>query len=139
MNKDNQTYHQQTYINHTLRLREMLRTLPPFAKDYFRSIEPHTSSKTRISYAYDIRVFFNFLLSENPAFRNKTMNDFTLEDLDRLTALDIEEYMEYLKVYRQEENGRIVTNTENPLCRRQDVKLADLIGQPFVRITLKNR
>ena len=64
MNKDNQTYHQQTYINHTLRLREMLRTLPPFAKDYFRSIEPHTSSKTRISYAYDIRVFFNFLLSE---------------------------------------------------------------------------
>ena len=118
MNKDNQTYHQQTYINHTLRLREMLRTLPPFAKDYFRSIEPHTSSKTRISYAYDIRVFFNFLLSENPAFRNKTMNDFTLEDLDRLTALDIEEYMEYLKVYRQEENGRIVTNTEKGLSRK---------------------
>ena len=46
------------------------------------------------------------------------MNDFTLEDLDRLTALDIEEYMEYLKVYRQEENGRIVTNTEKGLSRK---------------------
>ena len=48
------TYHEQTYIDNTLRLREILKTLPPFAKDYFRAVEPTTSARTRISYAYDI-------------------------------------------------------------------------------------
>ena len=56
------TYHEQTYIDNTLRLREILKTLPPFAKDYFRAVEPTTSARTRISYAYDIRVFFHFLM-----------------------------------------------------------------------------
>ena len=117
MNRDNQTYHQKAYIHQTLRLRDMLKTLPPFAKDYFRSIEPHTSAKTRISYAYDIRVFFNFLLSENPAYRGKSMQDFRVDDLDRITSLDIEEYLEYLKVYR-DPNSRTVTNTEKGLARK---------------------
>ena len=59
-NKQSKTYHEQTYIDNTLRLREILTTLPPFAKDYFGAVEPTTSAKTRISYAYDIRVFFIF-------------------------------------------------------------------------------
>mgnify|MGYP003289396043 CR=1 FL=1 len=55
MAKDIKTYHEQTFIDDTLRLREILTTLPAFAKDYFRAMEPTTSAKTRISYAYDIR------------------------------------------------------------------------------------
>ena len=53
------TYHEQAYIDQTLRLREILKTLPAFTKDYFRAVEPTTSARTRISYAYDIRVFFH--------------------------------------------------------------------------------
>ena len=34
------TYHEQAYIDQTLRLREILKTLPAFAKDYFRAVEP---------------------------------------------------------------------------------------------------
>ena len=30
------TYHEQAYIDQTLRLREILKTLPAFTKDYFR-------------------------------------------------------------------------------------------------------
>ena len=33
-------YYKQTQIDQTLRLREVLKTLPPFAKDYFRAMEP---------------------------------------------------------------------------------------------------
>ncbi len=51
------TYHEQTNIDYTLRLRELLKTLPPFAKDYFRAIEYTSSIRTRLNYAYDIRVF----------------------------------------------------------------------------------
>ena len=63
------TYHEQTYIDNTLRLREILKTLPAFVKDYFRAVESTTSAKTRISYAYDIRVFFHFLMECNPVYK----------------------------------------------------------------------
>ena len=32
------TYHEQNDIDNTLKLREVLKTLPPFCRDYFRAI-----------------------------------------------------------------------------------------------------
>ena len=85
------TYHEQLYIDDTLRLREILKTLPPFAKDYFRAVEPQTSTRTRISYAYDIRVFFHFLMENNPVYRQYSVDQFTVQDLERIEPIDIEE------------------------------------------------
>lgn len=116
MDKTQFTYHEQVNINNTLRLRDILKTMPDFAKDYFRSIEPTTSTRTRISYAYDIRVFFQFLLDENPAFRNKSMEDITIEVLDQIKPVDIEEYLEYLKVYQSDDG--LKTNGERAMKRK---------------------
>ncbi|MCD7714845.1 MAG: tyrosine-type recombinase/integrase [Lachnospiraceae bacterium] len=113
----NMTYHEQVNVDNVLRLREVLKTLPGFAKDYFRAIEPTTSTRTRISYAYDIRIFFQFLVSENPTFRDKDVTTLTVDVLDQLQALDIEEYQEYLKVYKDEDN-KTVTNGERGLKRK---------------------
>jgi len=110
------SYHEQTKINYTLRLREILKTLPPFAKDFFRAIEPTSSIRTRINYAYDIRVFFNFLMDENPVYRHYSIEQFTAADLDRLAAVDIEEYQEYLKVYKKDDE--LITNDEKGLARK---------------------
>ena len=110
-------YHEQSQIDQTLRLREVLKTLPPFAKDYFRAMEPKSSAKTRINYAYDIRVFFHFLLENNPIYKNYTMNQFRVQDLERIEPVDIEEYMEYLKVYKREDN-EMITNGERGLKRK---------------------
>lgn len=112
------TYHEQVTIENVRKLREVLKTLPPFTRDYFRAIEPTTSARTRISYAYDIRIFFHFLLTENPALRGKTMQDLTPEILDQLEAVDIEEYQEYLKVYDSAEDNRLQTNGERGLKRK---------------------
>ncbi|MCI9236985.1 tyrosine-type recombinase/integrase [Lachnospiraceae bacterium 50-23] len=113
---DSKTYHEQIQMEQTLRLREVLKTLPPFAKDYFRAIEPRSSARTRINYAYDIRVFFHFLMENNPIYRDYTISQFTPSDLERLEPVDIEEYMEYLKVYKREEE--FVTNGEKGLSRK---------------------
>lgn len=110
------TYHEQTDIDNTIKLREVLKTLPPFCRDYFRAVEPTTTTKTRISYAYDIRIFFQFLLEENPAFKNYTMQDFSVDVLDQVQALDIEEYQEYLKVYKS--GDKTETNGERGLKRK---------------------
>ena len=110
------TYHEQTDVENTLRLRDVLNTLPPFCKDFFRAIEPRTTTKTRISYAYDIRIFFQFLLEQNPAFKDWSMDAFTVDVLDQITALDLEEYEEYLKVYQA--GDKTETNGERGLKRK---------------------
>ncbi len=110
------TYHEHTDMENTLKLREVLKTLPPFCRDYFRAIDSTTTTKTRISYAYDIRIFFQFLLDENPALHNTSMDQLTVEILDSVKALDIEEYQEYLKVYRS--GDKLETNGERGLKRK---------------------
>ena len=110
------TYHQQKDVENILRLREVLSTLPPFCRDYFRAIDTTTTTKTRISYAYDIRIFFQFLLDENPAFKDYKMTDFTVDVLDQIKALDLEEYQEYLKVYQA--GDKTETNGERGLKRK---------------------
>ena len=110
------TYHEQTDVENTLRLRDVLKTLPPFCRDFFRAIEPRTTTKTRISYAYDIRIFFQFLLEQNPAFKDWSMDAFTVDILDQITAIDLEEYEEYLKVYQA--GDKTETNGERGLKRK---------------------
>ena len=110
------TYHEQKDVENILRLREVLSTLPPCCRDYFRAIDTTTTTKTRISYAYDIRIFFQFLLDENPAFKDYKMTDFTVDVLDQIKALDLEEYQEYLKVYQA--GDKTETNGERGLKRK---------------------
>lgn len=102
----------------TLSQVKILETLPAFAKDYFRAIETTTTTKTRISYAYDIRIFFQFLIQNNPAFRKFRTQDFNLQVLDQIQAIDIEEYMEYLKVYTDSKGESVITNGERGLKRK---------------------
>ena len=45
---DRTTYHDQTDLQNTLKLREVLQTLPVFSRDYFRAMDATTTTKTRI-------------------------------------------------------------------------------------------
>lgn len=113
----NLSYHEESDINNVRKLREILKTLPAFATMYFRAIEPTTSTKTRISYAYDIRLFFRFLTEVNPSIGNIPLRDIPVDVLDQIKAVDIEEYQEYLKVY-SDENEMLQTNGERGLKRK---------------------
>ena len=66
--KRTKTYHQQLKATNINRLRDLLQELPKYCKNFFHGIEPTTSIKTRIGYAYDMRTFFRFLQSANVVF-----------------------------------------------------------------------
>lgn len=110
-------YHEQKDRDNIIKLRKLMKDLPPFCTDFFRGIEPRTSSRTRIAYAYDLSVFFDFLKKENPLFGKMDNRDFLLDHLDRLTVSDLEEYMEYLK-YRFNERNQEVINKERGIMRK---------------------
>ena len=137
---DRTTYREQTDRRNILRLREVLSELPPFVKDYFRSIDTTTTTRTRISYAYDIRVFFEFLKSQNPLYKEYALRDFTLEDLDHVSASDIEEYMEYLKLYETPEDRQNTSalNTNGVVgIKRKLSALRSFYGYLFKRQMLR--
>ncbi len=110
-------YHDQVDIQNIEKLRRQMKELPPYCADFFRSIEPRTSSRTRIAYAYDLKVFFEFLIKENPYFSEMTPRDIPLDALDQLTPSDLEEYLEYLK-YRFNDRNQGVTNKERGIMRK---------------------
>ena len=82
----------------------VLSELPPYVKEYFRAKETTTSDKTRLSYAYDLRVFFRFLQETNPTLHDKALSDISIEDLSMLKPVDFEEFEEYLKAYKTPDN-----------------------------------
>lgn len=113
---DNETFHQQNKQKNTLKLRAVLNELPAFCKDYFRGIEPSTSLKTRLGYAYDMRTFFRFLIAQNPEFSGLDIKNITLGHIELIKPVDIEEYMEYLQLYYY--NGQKYTNDEHGIHRK---------------------
>lgn len=44
-----------------MRLRQLREELPEFAEEFFVGIEPRTTVLTRLNYAYDLRIFFDYL------------------------------------------------------------------------------
>lgn len=98
-------YHLQAQITRTKRIRELLRELPDVCSDYFMHIEQLTSVLTRMSYAYDLKLFFQYLSDELPAFAGKPITEFTPDDLKKVTKQDIERYARYLAYYVKNETG----------------------------------
>ena len=90
--ESNKNYHDEQNKLNTQKMREVAATLPPFCKQFFRGIQEYTSSRTRLAYAYDIRVFFEFIHTNNSACRNIDIVDFPLSMLDQITREDIEVY-----------------------------------------------
>ena len=113
----NLSYSEETDKKNIQKLRSLLLELPPYCKDYFRGIEPNTQSRTRIAYAYDLNVFFTFLMNSNPSAQKfGEIKNIPIEFLDQLQPVDIEEYMEYLK-YR-DEDGKEIFNKDEGILRK---------------------
>ena len=87
-------YSKQMDENNILLLREILSELPQYVTITFRGIENTTSTRTRLGYARDIKIFYEFLCEHNPYFNGKTPKDIKTDDLSRLEAEDIEEFLD---------------------------------------------
>ena len=109
-------YHDEQNKQNILKMRAVLETLPAFCKTFFRGIEEYTSARTRLAYAYDIRLFFEYIHERNPVCSKMEIGDFPLSILDQLTRIDIEEYLEYMSLYQKD--GRDITNDERGKSRK---------------------
>lgn len=110
--------------------RSILRELPDVCADFIRAIEPTTQPLTRYAYVCDLKLFFGYLIAENPRFADKQPQLISIDDLSSITARDIRMYLEYLGYYIK--NDAQFTNTDVGKMR----KLASL--RSFYNFMFKN-
>ncbi len=96
-----------------VKLREIVSKLPEFVIDYFISIEQTTSSLTRLNYARDLHIFFNYLSNE---ILNIDIKNITTNDIERIKAKDVELFLSYLTYFKQD--GTIFQNGEQGKARK---------------------
>lgn len=99
-----------------MRLREIRDTLPEFCDEFFVGVEPQTTVLTRLGYAYDLRIFFDYLVKRVRAFKGMSADEITLSDLEKVTVTHLENYMEYLSLY--EFDGKEFTNGDRGKARK---------------------
>ena len=81
-----------------LKLKSLREKLPSYCNGYFVSISQRTSVLTRLGYARDLYLFFDFLIQSGCAVENK-VQDIALSTLEDVDQSVIEAFMEYLSYY----------------------------------------
>ena len=107
-------YFDERNIANIVRLENILNCLPDFINEFFTGIENNTTALTRLNYAHDLRIFFDYLCRKK--FKNKNISEISLADLEALTASDIEMFLSYLNYYKF--NGKESTNSERGKARK---------------------
>ena len=103
--------------NNMRKLNEMLADLPAFCSVFFIGIQDTTTPLTRLNYAVDLKLFFNYLVTYEPKFYNQEIKSITMSDIDGIDAQTIERFLAYLSYY-DKDNGEVFTNSERGKLRK---------------------
>lgn len=104
------------------KLEELLSALPIYCRDFFRGISQSTTTMTRVSYAYDLTLFFRFLENdkENSFCRSSVSAD--PHDLSVITQKDIERYLEHLEGKNEENSSGLCNQAQGSRRRLSSLK-----------------
>ena len=115
-------YHQQVQIQRTQRIREICKELPDACSDFFFAISQTTSALTRLAYAYDLRLFFQYLTLEQSAFSGVDPRLITVEQIGKITARQLRDFQDYLTQYIKQNSDQgaetIINNHELGIMRK---------------------
>lgn len=93
------TYRERIDTDRIMKMRGILRDLPPACQDFISSIAVTTGTFTRLAYSIDLRTFFHFLTTERAAFSLKPLYAWMDDDLAAVSQSDLTAYIEYLTFY----------------------------------------
>lgn len=106
-------YYVQRDIENTKKTANYLQGLPSFCFEYVLAKESYTSSLTRMNYAMDIRIFFDFISRFKFGIKPE---EITFEHIEKITATDITSFLSYLSYHTF--NGKNYKNNESGKARK---------------------
>lgn len=95
------SYHQEEDQKNFLKLQELIAGMPSFVSTFFLGIQ-NRMIRTRLAYAYDLNLFFQYLIEHHPAFRGKSIQSIQAEDMQAITTEDLDLFLNYVTYYRRE-------------------------------------
>lgn len=99
------TYHHEIDRINMQKIKEIICDLPPYVNDYFISRKTNTTTKTRLSYAYDLRMFFEWF-KKSANLLDKSLNEISIDYISKINARDIEEYTDFLQYNKEKQNHK---------------------------------
>ena len=97
------------------KLEEML---PRSLRTYFIYLKGNVLPQSRLAYLRDIHFFFEYLVRETTLTEADTPDGVTLEELNQITAMDINMFLDYCRKYKVEtEKGTVIY--ENRQLKRE--------------------
>ena len=88
-------------------------TLPPFLRSYFSYLKGNVLPMTRLAYLHDIRFFLNYLIRETDLTQAETARNIKSEELNNVTAADVNLFIDYCRKYMVDNGDDTVTVFEN--------------------------
>ena len=76
------TYDEQITMKNEMKLRELCAGLPAFVKNFSWELNQRLLSRTRIAYAYDLKIFFHFLQEKYPDIEESDLKNWPVTVLN---------------------------------------------------------
>ncbi len=113
-------YNEQVRKECFIKLKKQEKKLPRFMASYFKAIEHTTSPRTRLAYAYDLTLFFDYLIANEDNFYGYTVQDLPIEVFAKINIFHIENFIEYINFYSKQEEGKTLerVNHEKGINRK---------------------
>lgn len=90
-------YKEEQESRYTARTVAILAELPEFCTVFYDKNQTTFLPKTQYDYMRAMRTFLTYLQQSHPQFKDHKLTDYTLDDLDRLTVKDANDFIEWLQ------------------------------------------
>ena len=104
-----------------LECEELENQLPKFMRGYFAYLRGNVLPKTRLAYLHDVKFFFKYLIEETDLTSAETPDKITLEELNKVKAIDVNMFIDYCRKYKVETDKAtyIYENNNKSLARKR--------------------
>ena len=95
--------------------------LPSFMRSYFSYLRGNVLPMTRLSYLHEVKFFFNYLINETDLTSAEKPSQIKAEELNELTAADINLFIDYCRRYVVDDGSSITVyeNNNKTLARKK--------------------
>lgn len=116
MNMHERNYFETRNLITVEKTRELRKKLPFICNEFFIGIEPNTTELSRLGYAQDLLIFFDFLKTQINEFIDINIKYFDYGTLEKVSTTHIEMFLDYLTYYTY--NGKELSNTKKTKSRK---------------------
>ncbi len=100
------------------RLNKLKKELPDFVDEYLRNYARLSSFRSKLAYAYDLKVFFNYIVNESDIFQGREMYELSTEDLEKISIDEIECFADYITYYENINLDKEYSNSDKGKARK---------------------